>query len=165
MVEQNSVAFCQLSHALVHQKWSGQNLTCPTASYGHELSVSDSKLYCNCNMAHYLHYMILHSTVHGEVHLTQQSPLGLPCSGEEVILQCTLPGMLVFWRFPGGEITLAPGSMESPGSFQARPVGVVNGSFTSTLTFPAENGTVITCINGLDRSMNSTKRVRVQGIY
>ena len=81
-----------------------------------------------------------------------------------MILQCTLPGMIVFWSFPGGEITLAPRSSESVvWNFRARPIGV-NGSFTSTLTFPAENGTVISCING-DRSMNNTKRVRVQGIY
>ena len=96
-----------------------------------------------------------------EVHLTQQR---LPCSGEEVVFQCTLPGGAVIWKFPGKEITLAPGSRdEVTGNFRAHPVGVVNRSFTSTLTFPAENGTVITCINGLDRSMNSTKRVRVQG--
>ena len=96
-----------------------------------------------------------------EVRLTQQ---GLPCSGEEVIFQCILPGGAVIWKFPGKEITLAPGSREEvAGNFRARPVGVVNGSFTSTLTFPAENGTVITCINGLDRSKNNTQRVRVQG--
>ena len=96
-----------------------------------------------------------------EVRLTQQ---GLPCSGEEVIFQCTLPGGAVIWKFPGKEITLAPGSREEvTGNFRVRPVGVVNGSFTSTLTFPAENGTVITCINGQDRSMNNTQRVEVQG--
>ena len=97
----------------------------------------------------------------GEVRLTQ---LGLPCSGEEVILQCTLPGGAVIWKFPGKEITLAPGSMEEVfGNFRAHPMDEVDGNFTSTLTFPAENGTVITCINGLDRSMNRTKRVRVRG--
>ena len=96
-----------------------------------------------------------------EVRLTQ---LELPCSGKEVIFQCTLPGGALIWKFPGKEITLAPGSRdEVTGNFRAHPVGVVNRSFTSTLTFPAENGTVITCINGIDRSMNSTKRVRVQG--
>ena len=96
-----------------------------------------------------------------EVHLTQQR---LPCSGEEVVFQCTLPGGAVIWKFPGKEITLAPGSREEVvGNFRARPVGVVNGSFISTLTFPAESGTVITCINGLNRSMNSTKRVGLQG--
>ena len=90
-------------------------------------------------------------------------PLDLPCSGEEVILQCTLPGTAVIWKFPGGEITLIPASSESPGNFRARPVSVVNGSFTSTLTFPAENGTVITCINR-DRRMNASQTVTIQGI-
>ena len=81
-----------------------------------------------------------------------------------MIFQCTLPEEAVIWKFPGKEITLARGSRdEIAGNFRAHPIGVVNGSFTSTLTFPAENGTVITCINGIDRSMNSTKRVRVQG--
>ena len=102
-------------------------------------------------------------TAYSEVRLTQQSPLGLPCSGEEVVLQCTLQGIAAIWTFPGGEITLAPGSNEEiTGNFQARPVGVANGEFTSTLTFPAENGTVIICSNG-DRSMDDTRSVTVQG--
>ena len=88
----------------------------------------------------------------------------MPCSGEEVILQCTLPGEAAIWSFPGDETTLIPASMESSGNFRARPVGVVNGNFTSTLTFPAEIGTIITCING-DRSMNNTLAVQVQGTY
>ena len=96
-----------------------------------------------------------------EVRLTQQ---GLPCSGEEVIFQCTLSGGAVVWKLPGEEITLVPGSGEEvKGIFRVYSVGVVNGSFISTLTFPAENGTVITCINGLDRTMNSTQRVELQG--
>ena len=116
-------------------------------------------------MVHHFHCMILHSTAYSEVHLTQQSPQDLPCSGEEMILQCTLPGIIVFWSFPGGEITLAPGSVESVvWNFRAHPVGVVSGNFTSTLSFPAENGTVISCINGLDRSMQTSKIVKVQGI-
>ena len=89
--------------------------------------------------------------------------LHIPCSGEEVIIQCTVPGEAVIWSFPEGEITLIPASRGSPGIFRARPVGVVNGNFTSTLTFPAENGTVITCING-DRSMNDSLAVALQGI-
>ena len=98
------------------------------------------------------------------MHLTQQSPLGLPCSGEKVILQCTLREIIVFWSFPGGEITLASDSRDVKiGNFQLQPVGMVDGEFTSTLTFPAENGTVITCINGLDRSRNDTQAVQVQG--
>ena len=102
-------------------------------------------------------------TAYSEVRLTQQSPLGLPCSGEEVALQCTLQGIAAIWTFPGGEITLAPGSNEEiTGNFQARPVGVANGEFTSTLTFPAENGTVVICSNG-DRSMDDTRSVTVQG--
>ena len=80
-----------------------------------------------------------------------------------MIIQCTVPGTAVIWSFPGGEITLIPASRESPGIFRARPVGVVNGNFTSTLTFPAENGTVITCVNG-DRSMNDSLAVALQGI-
>ena len=48
------------------------------------------------------------------------------------------------------------------GNFRAQPVGVVSGNFTSTLTFTAESGTVITCING-DRSMNDSQTVIVQG--
>ena len=102
-------------------------------------------------------------TAHSEVHLTQQSPLGLPCSGEEVILQCTLQGIAAIWTFPGGEITLAPGSNEEiSGNFQARPVGVANGEFISTLTFQVENRTVIICSNG-DRSMDDTQSITVQG--
>ena len=59
-------------------------------------------------------------TAYSEVRLTQQSPLGLPCSREEVILQCTLQGIAAIWTFPGGEITLAPGSNEEiTGNFQA----------------------------------------------
>ena len=81
-----------------------------------------------------------------------------------MVLQCTLPGILVFWGFPGGEETVAPGSTEQVnGNFRARPVGVVNGNFTSILTFPAQNGTVITCIHG-DRSVNISHKVTVQGI-
>lgn len=103
-------------------------------------------------------------TAHSEVRLTQQSPLGLPCSGEEVILQCTLQGIAAIWTFPGSEITLAPGSIEViTGNFQARPMGVANGEFTSTLTFPAVNGTVIICSNG-DRSIDDTQTITVQGI-
>ena len=103
-------------------------------------------------------------TAHSEVRLTQQSPMGLPCSGEEVILQCTLQGIAAIWTFPGGEFTLAPGSIEViTGHFQAQPVGVANGEFTSTLTFPAVNGTVIICSNG-DRSMDDTRTITVQGI-
>ena len=102
-------------------------------------------------------------TAYSEVRLTQLSPLGLPCSGEAVILQCTLSGIAAIWTFPGGEITLAPGSNEEiTGNFQAQPVGVANGEFTSTLTFPAENGTVIICSNG-DRSMDDTQSVTVRG--
>ena len=102
-------------------------------------------------------------TAYSEVRLTQQSPLGLPCSGEEVVLQCTFSGTAAIWTFPGGEITLAPGSNEEiTENFHARPVGVANGEFTSTLTFPAENGTVVICSNG-DRSMDDTQRVTVQG--
>ena len=103
--------------------------------------------------------------MYSEVRLTQQSPLGLPCSGEEVVLQCTLRGIIVFWSFPGEEITLAPGSSDVRiGNFQVQPVGMVNGEFISTVTFPAENGTVITCINALDRSRNTSLTVTVQGI-
>ena len=102
--------------------------------------------------------------MYSEVRLTQQSPLGLPCSGEEVVLQCTLPGIVVFWGFPGGEVTLVPSSSEQvTGNFRARPVGVANGNFTSTLTFPAENGTVITCSNAL-MSRNASLTVTVQGM-
>ena len=80
-----------------------------------------------------------------------------------MVLQCTVSGTLVFWSFPGGEIALsATSSQVLVGSFQAQPVGVVNGNFTSTLTFPVEIGTVITCIN-CDRSRNDTLAVRVQG--
>lgn len=101
---------------------------------------------------------------HSEVRLTQQSPLGLPCSGDEVILQCTFQGTAAIWTFPGGEFTLAPGSIEViTGNFQARPMGVANGEFTSTLTFPAVNGTVIICSNG-DRSIDDTQTITVQGI-
>ena len=97
------------------------------------------------------------------IQLTQQSPLGLPCSGEEVVLQCTLPGILVFWGFPGGEETVAPSSTEQvTGNFRAQPVGVINGNFTSILTFPAQNGTVITCFNE-DKTMNISHKVTVQG--
>ena len=111
-----------------------------------------------------LHYFYIYSTVYSEVRLTQQSPLGLPCSGEEVVLQCTLPGTAVIWTFPGGEETLVPSSNEQlSGNFQARPVGVVSGNFTSTLTFPAENETVITCFNAL-RSRNTSLTVTFQGI-
>ena len=68
------------------------------------------------------------------------------------------------WSFPGpGEITLTPSSNEvESGNFRALPLGVVGGDFTSTLTFAAESGTVITCING-DRSMNVSQTVTVQG--
>ena len=101
----------------------------------------------------------------GEVHLVQQSPLGLTCPGDQVVYQCTLPGMTVFWRFPGGEITLIRTINEVvSGNFRAQPVGVIGGNFTSTLTFTAESGTVITCING-DRSMNDSQTVIVQGTY
>ena len=80
-----------------------------------------------------------------------------------MVLQCTVSGTLVFWSFPGGEITLsAISSQVLVGSFQAQSMGVVNGNFTSTLTFPVEIGTVITCING-DRSRNDTLAVGVQG--
>jgi len=72
--------------------------------------------------------------------------------------------MAVIWSFPGDEITLIPSSSEDiEGNFRARPVGVVGGNFTSTLTFPAENGTVITCFNG-DRSINDSQTVTTQGI-
>ena len=98
------------------------------------------------------------------VSIVYQSPQDLPCSGEKVVLQCTLPGNLVFWGFPGGEETVAPGSTEQvTGDFRARPVGVVNGNFTSTITFHARNGMIITCISG-DRSMNASHIVTVQGI-
>ena len=102
--------------------------------------------------------------MYSEVHLTQQSPLDLPCSGEEVVLQCTLQGTAVIWNFPGGDKTLIPSSSEQvTGNFRTRPVGVVNGSFTSILTFPAENGMVITCLNAL-LSRNTSLTVTVQGI-
>ena len=108
--------------------------------------------------------LLLYSTVYSEVRLTQQSPLGLPCSGEEVILQCTLQGTTVIWSFPGGDETLVPSSSEQvSGNFRAQPVGVVNGNFTSTLTFPAENETVVTCFNEL-RSRNASLTVTAQGI-
>lgn len=95
----------------------------------------------------------------------QLSPLGLPCPGTEVVYQCSVPGNTVFWSFPGGEITLTLSSNEVlSGNFRAQPVGVVGGNFTSTLTFDAENGTVITCINGGDRSMSDSQAVTVQGI-
>ena len=111
-----------------------------------------------------LHYFYIYSTVYSEVHLTQQSPLGLPCSGETVVLQCTLQGTAVIWSFPGGDETLVPSSSEQvTGNFRARPVDTVNGNFTSTLTFPAENETVITCFNAL-RSRNASLTVIVQGI-
>jgi len=98
-----------------------------------------------------------------EVHLVQLSPLGLPCPGTEVVYQCSVPGNTVFWSFPGGEITLTLSSNEVlSGNFRAQPVGVVGGNFTSTLTFDAENGTVITCINGGDRSMSDSQAVTVQ---
>ena len=102
------------------------------------------------------------STAYSEVRLTQQSPLGLPCPGEEVVFQCTVPGMAVIWIVPG-EITLIPSSNEVvSGNFRARPVGVAGGNFTSILTFPAESETVINCSTG-DRTMIDTQRVRVQG--
>ena len=111
-----------------------------------------------------LHCVFLYSTVYSEVRLTQQSPLGLPCSGEEVVLQCTLQATAVIWNFPGGDETLVPDSSEQvSGNFRARPVGVVNGSFTSTLTFPAENGTVVTCFNAL-LSRNTSLTVTVEGV-
>ena len=103
--------------------------------------------------------------MYSEVRLTQQLPLDVPCSGEEVVLQCTLQEVTVVWTFPGGDVTLIPGSSEQvSGNFRAQPVGVVNGNFTSNLTFPAENG-VITCFNGQDRSMSDTLTVTVQGMY
>ena len=106
-----------------------------------------------------------YSTVYSKVRLTRQSPLGLPCSGEEVVLQCTLQGTAVIWTFPGGEETVAPSSSEQvTGNFRVRPVGVVSGNFTSTLTFPAENATVISCFN-VDRSRNNSLTVTVQGTY
>jgi len=93
----------------------------------------------------------------------QYSPLGLPCPGSEVVYQCTLSDAAVIWSFPGSEITLTPSSNEVvSGNFRAQPVGVVSGNFTSTLTFTAENGTVITCING-DRSISDSQTVTVQG--
>ena len=86
--------------------------------------------------------LFLYFTAYSEVHLTQQSPLGSPCSGETVVLQCTLQGTAVIWSFPGGDETLVPSSSEQvTGNFRVQPVGVANGNFTSTLTFPAENGT------------------------
>ena len=95
--------------------------------------------------------------------LIRQSPQDLPCSGEEVVLQCTLPGQFNYWQFPGGEETVALGGTEQvTGNFRARPVNVVNGNFTSILTFSAESRMVITCINE-DRSMNTSYEVTVQG--
>ena len=82
-----------------------------------------------------------------------------------MVLQCTIQERLVFWRFPGGNEVLRPTSSKQQfGNFQGCPVGVVNGNFTSTLTFPAENGTVITCSNvNMNRSTSLT--VTVQGMY
>jgi len=72
--------------------------------------------------------------------------------------------MAVIWSFPGDEITLIPSSSEDiEGNFRAQPVGVVGGNFTSALTFPAENGTVITCFSG-DRSIGDSQTVTTQGI-
>lgn len=93
----------------------------------------------------------------------QQSPLGLPCPGEKVVYECTVPGMTVFWSFPGGEITLIPSSNEVvSGNFRAQPVGVDSGNFASILTFPVEDEAIITCING-DRNLNDSQTVTVQG--
>jgi len=109
------------------------------------------------------HSTFLYFLANGEVRLVQQSPLGLPCLGSEVVYQCTLPDTAVIWSFPGGEITLIPPSTETvAGNFRARPVGLVSGNFTSTLSFTAENGTVITCING-DRSRSDSVTINVQG--
>ena len=103
--------------------------------------------------------------MYSQLRLTRQSPLGLPCSGEEVVLQCTLQGITVIWRFPGGDETVVPGSSEQvTGNFRARPVGVVSGNLSSTLTFPAENGIVISCFNA-DMSRNDSLTVTVQGTY
>jgi len=95
--------------------------------------------------------------------LVQQSPLGFPCPGSEVVYRCTLPDTAVIWSFPGGEIALISTSNEGvSGNFRAQPVGVVSGNFTSTLNFTADNGIVITCISG-DRSMSDSQTVAVQG--
>lgn len=97
--------------------------------------------------------------------MVQQSPLGLPCPGEGVVYKCTVSGITVFWSFPGGEITLIPSSNEVvSGNFRAQPVGVNKGNFTSILTFPVEDGAIITCING-DRSLNDSQTVTVQGTH
>ena len=109
------------------------------------------------------HSTFLYFPANSEVHLVQQSPLGLPCPGSEVVYQCTLPGTAIIWSFPGGELTLIPPSSEAVvGNFRARPVGVVGGNFTSTLTFTVQNGIVITCISG-DRSNNVSQTITVQG--
>ena len=99
--------------------------------------------------------------MYSEVRLTQ---MDLPCSGEEVVLQCTLQERVVIWDFPGGDETLIPASSKQQfGNFRGCPVGVVNGSFTSTLTFPAENGMVITC-SSVEMNRNTSLTVTVQGI-
>ena len=95
--------------------------------------------------------------------MAQQSPLGLPCPGSEVVYECTVPGMSVFWGIPGNVITLIPSSPEVViGNFRVRPGGMAGGNFTSTLTFTAENGTVITCRIG---STNVSQTVIVRGMY
>lgn len=110
------------------------------------------------------HSTFLYFPANGEVRLVQQSPLGLPCPGSEVIFQCTLPDTAVIWSFLEGELTLIPSSSEAvTGNFRARPVGVISGNFTSTLTFTAENRTVITC-NNRDRSRSDSVTITVQGI-
>ena len=79
-----------------------------------------------------------------------------------MVFQCTLPGGVVIWSFPA-EITMVPTNNEVvSGNFRARPVGVANGEFTSTLTFPASNEIVIICSNG-ERNMNDTLSVTVRG--
>ena len=101
--------------------------------------------------------------------LIQLSPQQTPCPGEEVVYLCTVPGNRLRWRISveTGDRILESTSAEVDQNGFRSTAGVfdaANNCFNSTLTFSAQNGTSIICLNR-DKSMNESVTVTVQGSY
>ena len=103
------------------------------------------------------------------VQLIQLSPQQTPCPGEEVVYVCTVPGNRLRWRISveTGDRILESTSAEVDQNGFRSTAGVfdaANNCFNSTLTFSAQNGTSIICLNR-DQSMSEPVTVTVQGSY